>query len=87
MSLNWQETLVSAKHGSSARYPAREAQSDSLAWRARVRNWLPRDQALALVDALTHAVPWEWVFMERQSVTTMASTRVAALARSQVAAY
>ena len=86
MSLNWQRTQVSAKCGSGTELPPLPQQSDSTLWRTRIRNWLPPEQALALVDALTNAVPWEWVFMQGQSITTIASTRVAAMARSQVSA-
>ena len=85
MNLNWGDSGVS----DNANLPCPSAsQIDApMHWRSRVRNWLPLDQALAVAEALQQpAVPWEWVFMEGQSITTIASTRVAAMARSQVSA-
>lgn len=83
--LNWGESSISAK--GNRQQPSASGIDAPMHWRARVRNWLPLDHALALSDALQQPqFPWEWVFMDGKSVTTMASTRVAVMARSQVSA-
>lgn len=83
--VNWSDSGV--KLSDLGALPTVAASETPTPWRARVRNWLPHDRALALAEALREPeLPWEWVFMDGQATSSIPSARVASMARSQVSA-